>query len=127
MSDVIKTYSTDRPVGGAVISPIRDHVILGGGQDAQSVTTTKGSAGRFESRLFHMIYEEEFGRVKGALGMRVVPADALGLFCFGLLMVTILHDRPFRTHHSGGDEPRWAGLCHRLVQPYSVQQCDYLL
>lgn len=60
-------------MGGAVISPIRDHVILGGGQDAQSVTTTKGSAGRFESRIFHMIYEEELGRVKGKKKLDTLP------------------------------------------------------
>jgi hypothetical protein len=32
-----KTYKTDRPVNSASISPIRDHVVLGGGQEAIEV------------------------------------------------------------------------------------------
>lgn len=32
------------------------------------VTTTATSQGKFESRIFHLIYEEEFARVKGHFG-----------------------------------------------------------
>merc|ERR1711890_113297 len=35
-----KTYKTERPVNSASISPNKDHVVLGGGQEAASVTTT---------------------------------------------------------------------------------------
>ncbi|GFH29229.1 uncharacterized protein HaLaN_27862, partial [Haematococcus lacustris] len=35
------------------MSPIFDHVLLGGGQDAASVTTTSAKAGGFEARFFH--------------------------------------------------------------------------
>jgi translation initiation factor 3 subunit I len=66
--DVVKVFSTDRPVNGAVISPTLPHVILGGGQDAQSVTTTSASQGKFESKFYHMVYGDEFGRVKGHFG-----------------------------------------------------------
>jgi translation initiation factor 3 subunit I len=34
----LKTYKTDRPVNSAAISPIKDHVVLGGGQEAIEVT-----------------------------------------------------------------------------------------
>lgn len=61
----LKTYQTDRPVNSAAISPIRDHVVLGGGQEAMEVTTTSTKAGKFEARFYHLIFEEEFGRVKG--------------------------------------------------------------
>lgn len=77
--EIIKTYKTERPVNGAVISPTHPHIILGGGQDAQSVTTTSASLGKFETRFFHMIYEEEFGRVKGHFG----PINALDVHPFG--------------------------------------------
>ena len=77
--EVIKTYQTERPVNGAVISPTHPHIILGGGQDAQSVTTTSASQGKFEIRFFHMVYEEEFGRVKGHFG----PINALDVHPFG--------------------------------------------
>ncbi|CAG9840401.1 unnamed protein product [Diabrotica balteata] len=65
---LLKTYKTERPVNSAAISPIFDHVVLGGGQDAMDVTTTSAKAGKFDSRFFHMIFEEEFGRVKGHFG-----------------------------------------------------------
>merc|ERR1712098_224958 len=64
----LKKYVTERPVNSASLSPIYDHVVLGGGQDAMDVTTTSTRVGKFEARFFHMIFEEEFGRVKGHFG-----------------------------------------------------------
>lgn len=64
----LKTYKTERPVNSAAISPILDHVVLGGGQDAMEVTTTSSRVGKFDSRFFHLIYEEEFARLKGHFG-----------------------------------------------------------
>jgi len=62
-----KTYKTERPVNSAAISPNKDHVVLGGGQDAATVTTTS-TREKFYSRFFHLIFEEEFGTVKGHFG-----------------------------------------------------------
>lgn len=64
----LKTYKTERPVNSAAISPILDHIVVGGGQDAMEVTTTSSRAGKFDSRFFHLIYEEEFARLKGHFG-----------------------------------------------------------
>lgn len=64
----IKTYQSDRPVNSASISPLRDHVVLGGGQEAMEVTTTAQQSGKFEAQFYHMIFEEEFARVKGHFG-----------------------------------------------------------
>lgn len=66
--DLLKTFKTERPVNSAAISPIRDHIVLGGGQDAMDVTTTSSRHGKFEARFYHLILEEEFGRVKGHFG-----------------------------------------------------------
>jgi len=63
-----KTYKTERPVNSAAISPIMDHVVVGGGQEAMDVTTTSTKAGKFDARFFHLVFEEEFGRVKGHFG-----------------------------------------------------------
>ena len=71
----LKTYKTDRPVNDAVISETKDHILIGGGQDAMSVTTTAGKVGKFETRFFHLVYEEEFGVVKGHFG----PINALAI------------------------------------------------
>lgn len=64
----LKTYRTDRPVNDAVIHDAKEHILLGGGQEAMSVTTTAGKVGKFETRFFRLVYEEEFGRVKGHFG-----------------------------------------------------------
>eukprot|EP00624_Nannochloropsis_granulata_P000275 evm.model.NODE_11003_length_7677_cov_20.626026.1 len=92
-------YQTDRPVNGAVISPIKDHVLLGGGQDAQSVTTTRGQMGKFETRFFHLIYEEEFGRVKGHFG----PITAVDISPDGLAFVSGSFDGYVRLHFFDDD------------------------
>jgi len=71
----LKCYKTERPVNDAVISETKDHILLGGGQEAMSVTTTKAGMGKFETRFFHLVYEEEFGSVKGHFG----PVNALAI------------------------------------------------
>ena len=83
----LKTYKTERPVNSAALSPIADHVgyifsllmlsrstsifpqvVLGGGQEAMDVTSTSTRVGEFDARFYHMVLEEEFGRVKGHFG-----------------------------------------------------------
>jgi len=61
-------YKTERPVNSAAISPIYDHVVLGGGQEAMDVTMTSTKIGKFDARFFNLVFEEEFGRVKGHFG-----------------------------------------------------------
>src|SRR6186713_1259619 len=65
---VLKTYTTDTPLNSAAITPIKDYVILGGGQAAMDVTTTSARQGKFEARFYHKIFEEEIGRVRGHFG-----------------------------------------------------------
>lgn len=43
-------------------------MLLGGGQEAMNVTTTSLRQGKFETRFWHKIFEEEVGRVKGHFG-----------------------------------------------------------
>lgn len=66
--DHLKTYKSNAPVNSAAISPRSQHVVIGGGQDARDVTTTTARDGKFEARFFHLLMEEEFGRVKGHFG-----------------------------------------------------------
>ena len=65
---VLKTYVTETPLNSAAIAPFKPYVLLGGGQDAMSVTTTSARQGKFETRFWHKIFEEEVGRVKGHFG-----------------------------------------------------------
>ncbi|KAI9217215.1 WD40-repeat-containing domain protein [Blastocladiella britannica] len=66
--NVIKTYKTTRPINSAALCPHKEHVILGGGQDAAQVTQTSDKSGKFEARFFHKILGTEFMRVKGHFG-----------------------------------------------------------
>nr|XP_043618408.1 eukaryotic translation initiation factor 3 subunit I-like [Erigeron canadensis] len=63
--ELIKTYLTDSHVNAVAMSPLLDHVVLGGGQDALSVTTTDHRAGKFEAKFYDKISQEEIGGVKG--------------------------------------------------------------
>jgi translation initiation factor 3 subunit I len=90
----LKTYKTDRPVNDAVISETKDHILLGGGQEAMSVTTTAGKVGKFETRFFHLVYEEEFGTVKGHFG----PINALAINPNGLSYASGAEDGYVRLH-----------------------------
>lgn len=91
----LKTYKTDRPVNDAVISEHKDHILLGGGQEAMSVTTTAGKVGKFETRFFHLVYQEEFGSVKGHFG----PINALAINPNGRNYASGAEDGYVRLHH----------------------------
>ena len=93
--EVIKTYYTERPVNSADMSPIFDHIVLGGGQDASQVTTTSARAGKFESVFFHKIYAEQFGSVRGHFG----PINTVAFHPDGRSFSTGGEDGYVRLHH----------------------------
>ena len=66
--ETMKTYVTDTPLNSAAITPRTDYVVLGGGQAAMDVTTTAARQGKFEARIYHKVFEEEIGRVRGHFG-----------------------------------------------------------
>jgi len=66
--DIKKTFKTERPVNSASISPSHPHVLIGGGQDASMVTTTSVKEGKFDARFYHLVFEEEFARIRGHFG-----------------------------------------------------------
>jgi len=104
--ELIKTYKSDRPLNDAQISPLytdetqpKCHVLLGGGQDAKDVTTTASASGKFEALIWHMIFEEEIGTVKGHFG----PINCLAWFRDGRGFVTGGEDGYVRVHHFDND------------------------
>jgi len=66
--ELLKTYKHSEPVNTAAISPIKRHVIIGGGTAAQDVTTTAKKQTYFDTHFFHMVFEEELGTVRGHFG-----------------------------------------------------------
>ncbi|XP_015893995.1 eukaryotic translation initiation factor 3 subunit I [Ziziphus jujuba] len=96
---LIKTYVTERPVNAVAMSPLLDHVVLGGGQDASSVTTTDHRAGKFEAKFFDKILQEEIGGVKGHFG----PINALAFNPDGKSFSSGGEDGYVRLHHFDPD------------------------
>jgi len=66
--NILKQFESDSPLNTAAITPLKNFVVLGGGQEARDVTTTAASQGKFEARFYHKIFEDEIGRVKGHFG-----------------------------------------------------------
>lgn len=90
----MKVYPTETPLNSACIAPLRPYVILGGGQDAMNVTTTSSRAGKFESRFWHKLFEEEIGRVKGHFG----PINTLAVHPQGRAYASGAEDGFVRVH-----------------------------
>jgi len=64
----VRVYEVGRAMNAASISPLMDHVIVGGGESAVDVTTTQANTEQFKVRFFHSIFEEELGSVLGHFG-----------------------------------------------------------
>ena len=96
---VLKTYTADVPLNSAALSPLKEHVIIGGGQEAMSVTTTAVSAGKFETRFHHLVLENELGRIKGHFG----PINALAFHPDGRSFASGAEDGYIRVHHMDPD------------------------
>jgi len=92
---VLKTYTTETPLNSAAIAPLRPYVLLGGGQEAMSVTTTSLRQGKFETRFWHKVFEEEVGRVKGHFG----PINTLAVHPSGRSYASGGEDGFVRVHH----------------------------
>jgi len=92
---VLKSYDTGRPVNVACISPIKEHIIIGGGQSAESVTTGKLDSSQFKVRFFHKIFTEELGSIPGHFG----PVETLAFAPDGRSFVSGGWDGLVRIHH----------------------------
>lgn len=97
--EVLKTFQSTVPVNSAALSPIFDHVLIGGGQEASQVTTTSSKAGKFESRFFHKIHGEEFANVKGHFG----PINAVSFSPDGTQFVSGGEEGYVRLHSFDAD------------------------
>jgi len=93
--EVLKTYVANTPLNSAAITPKKDYIILGGGQDAMEVTQTSTRQGKFEARFYHKIFEEEIGRVPGHFG----PLNSIAVDPTGRGYASGAEDGYVRVHH----------------------------
>lgn len=91
---LIKTFDTGRPVNAAAISPLRDEVLVCGGQEAGLVTTTNVDNAQFKAIFFDIVTQEEIGRVAGHFG----PVNAAAFAPDGAGFVTGGEDGYVRLH-----------------------------
>jgi len=92
---VLKTYDTGRPVNAASISPLKEHIIVGGGQSAEAVTTSRMDSSQFKVRFFHKIFQEELGSIPGHFG----PVNTLSFSPDGHSFASGGEDGYVRVHH----------------------------
>jgi len=92
---LLKVYNTGRPINAVSISPLREEVILGGGQSADTVTTSRVDKNQFNVRFFHLIFTDEIGSIQGHFG----PVNALSFSPDGEGFASGGEDGYVRLHH----------------------------
>ncbi|KAI3426446.1 hypothetical protein D9Q98_008813 [Chlorella vulgaris] len=97
--EVLKEYKSAAPINSAALSPIFDHVLIGGGQDAAAVTMTAAKAGYFEARFFHKVFCEEFANARGHFS----PINSVAFSPDGTSFVTGAEEGNVRLHHFDAD------------------------
>jgi len=93
----LKTYTTGRPINTASICPNEEYevVAVGGGQAADTVTTTRVDNAQFRVRFYHLIYQEELGSVSGHFG----PVNSVSFSPDGRGFTSGGEDGYVRMHH----------------------------
>lgn len=82
--NTIQVYESDVPINAISINPYSDHIILGGGMDAQDVTT-QGGVTTFEVKFYHKIRGTQLGQLRchfGTITAMSFHPDGKG-FCSG--------------------------------------------
>jgi len=92
-------YEVGRPLNAASISPLMDHVIMGGGERAEDVTQTGATSEQFKVRFFHSIFATQLGSVAGHFG----PINALSFSPDGRSFASGSEDGFIRLHHLDDD------------------------
>lgn len=80
----MQVFKSDVPINDISINPYTDHIILGGGMDAQDVTT-QGGVTTFEVKFFHKIHGQQLGQLRchfGTITAMSFHPDGKG-FCSG--------------------------------------------
>eukprot|EP01060_Flectonema_neradi_P030977 TRINITY_DN459_c1_g2_i1.p1 TRINITY_DN459_c1_g2~~TRINITY_DN459_c1_g2_i1.p1 ORF type:complete len:337 (+),score=63.68 TRINITY_DN459_c1_g2_i1:72-1082(+) len=98
---VIQTYNMAFNANEAVVvnNSVMNHVITGGGIDAQSVTNTGAHQNKFEMKFYHKVFGEELGGIGGHFG----PVNSLSAEPNGNGFASGGEDGFIRLHHFDAD------------------------
>ncbi len=118
---VIKTYATETPLNSASIHPTKPFVIVGGGQDAMNVTTTSARQGRFETRFWHKVFEEECARLPGHFG----PINTIAIHPAGTAYASGGEDGYVRVTGSTLDSSMPSSTDLTLKSPLKTNRCAH--
>eukprot|EP01090_Pellita_catalonica_P019434 TRINITY_DN6615_c0_g1_i1.p1 TRINITY_DN6615_c0_g1~~TRINITY_DN6615_c0_g1_i1.p1 ORF type:complete len:379 (-),score=65.26 TRINITY_DN6615_c0_g1_i1:40-1176(-) len=95
----LKLYETRHPVNTAVLSSVKDHVLLGGGQKAMGAAMGGSDTAQFATRFYHTIDEEQLGNVKGHFG----PINTIDIDRTGKIFASGGEEGIVRLHHLTDD------------------------
>jgi len=95
----IKMYETGRPINAAALSPVMDHVIVGGGERAEDVTQSGMTSEQFKVRFYHSIFGDELGSIAGHFG----PVNVLAFSPDGRSFASGSEDGFVRLHYFGDE------------------------
>lgn len=114
--EIVQEYKTDRCLNAGAIHPHlqtentvgklnvrRQHLVIGGGQKADQVTTT-GGGGNFEALIFQMVHNELLASVKGHFS----PINFLAWIPDGSGFVTGAEEGFCRLHKFDENDPYWS-------------------
>ncbi len=91
----IRTFQLDRPINCCALSPILNHAMFAGGQEAIDVTLSSNKEGKFETDFFHVVYGEKLASLKGHFG----PVNTMAVSPNGKMFATGGEDGIVRLHH----------------------------
>lgn len=125
--ECLKVYETDRPLNSAHISPLPDcpYVVVGGGQDAMSVTTTSSKMGKLDAIFFHLVFEDELGSIKGHFGpINTLQMAPHGRGCAACRRANPIHPpRAPRPALIGAACARACGACPQVRERWRGRLC----
>jgi translation initiation factor 3 subunit I len=64
----VRTFKSDTDVNAGAISPIKRHIVLGGGPPAVDIAKQDAGPGKLDSKFYNAVTGEEFGRISGHFG-----------------------------------------------------------
>eukprot|EP01059_Diplonema_ambulator_P022395 TRINITY_DN37689_c0_g1_i1.p1 TRINITY_DN37689_c0_g1~~TRINITY_DN37689_c0_g1_i1.p1 ORF type:complete len:336 (+),score=100.27 TRINITY_DN37689_c0_g1_i1:53-1060(+) len=98
---IIQSYQNEFPVNDAFITNnnVMNHVVMGGGLDAQSITNVASHQNKFDIKFMHKVFGEELGTTAGHFG----PVNALAGEPNGLGFASGGEDGFVRLHHFDSD------------------------